>query len=102
MKPFGLQHFGNFTAFRLNCKISEAQRISLKDVYPDIQIRPIGKGLTRIEGALHYRAYDEFHLHLEIAMADYKADKAVEKLYNLQKAAKRRTEAAHEAAQLPI
>jgi hypothetical protein len=73
MRNFGTQFFGQFTAFRLNCKMTTAQRNDMRESYPMISFDEIGKGLTRVEGALEHIHYQEFKMHLAVTLAKYKA-----------------------------
>ena len=84
MGKFGTQFFGQFTAFRLNCKMTTAQRNDMQESYPMISFDRIGKGLTRVEGALEHVHYHEFKMHLAVSLAKYKAIVAYKYAQELQ------------------
>lgn len=85
MRNFGTQFFGQFTAFRLNCKMTTAQRNDMRESYPMISFDEIGKGLTRVEGALEHIHYQEFKMHLAVTLAKYKAITAFKVAHELQR-----------------
>jgi len=89
MKNFGTQFFGQFTAFRLNCKMTASQVADMQEAYPTIWFEQIKGDLTRIEGALEHYPYHHFKLMLAIELAEYKSLVAHRKVEELREVASR-------------
>jgi len=85
MKNFGTQFFGQFTAFRLNCKMTSCQAEEMQEAYPMLHIEQVKGDLTRIEGAMGHDAYYEFKLELSLVLATYKSLVAHTKAEDIRK-----------------
>ena len=56
---FGTMKLGKQICIKINAKLSEKESKEFQDAYPDLLIKPIGKGLTRIEGAISPLLWNE-------------------------------------------
>lgn len=86
MKTFGITFLGNHAIIKLNAKLSSHEREELTQAYPDLSIREIGKGLTRIEGCLHVILFSEsFISQFKIAMQKSKIEAMQQKLKEMER-----------------
>lgn len=75
MNNFGYKHLGHHVIIKLNCKLSDNELASMEDAYGNnLSIYTIGKGLTRIEGALRQGHMQQFCRDLHIAKLLSKRD----------------------------
>jgi hypothetical protein len=85
MIKFGLTYFAGFTICKINAKLSNSQREELENKFYGMQIRPIGKGLTRIEAIMPESTYiTEFQFELQRAILNSQIEFKLEALTDLR------------------
>ena len=85
LKKFGYDTYGDYTCFRLNCKLLPEDFTELNESFHNATFDVIGKGLTRVEGAMHHEFFMScFKPELAIAMKRFKVRKAQMELVHMQ------------------
>jgi hypothetical protein len=83
--PFGVNCFTGFAIIKLNAKILDQDRKSLREEYKNhIWLSPIGKGLTRLEGVLKIDDYQNFKTSLNKAILRRKMSELQQELDALE------------------
>lgn len=80
MQNFGYHPFGNMVALKLNVKLLAHHRDMIAERFEHVQCWKIGKGLSRIEGAMPYDHVYAFRLMLEQMKLEHQAHVIQEKL----------------------
>lgn len=87
MIKFGITYFAGNIICKINAKLSDAQRDELERnfLYLNMHIRPIGKGLTRIEAIMPEITYiNEFQFELQRAILHSQIEFKLEDLTHLR------------------
>lgn len=85
LKKFGYDTYGDYTCFRLNCNLLTEDVEELNESFHNATFMKIGKGLTRVEGAMHHEFFMScFRPELAIAMKKFKVRKAQMELVHMQ------------------
>ena len=80
---FGITPHGKHSIIKINAKILAKDADYLQQLYPDLWIYNVGKGLTRIDGCLKPSEIDLFLDNLKSVTINYKIDMLKEQLADL-------------------
>ena len=83
MEPFGIAGYSNVVSLKLNVKFLSKYSDTLAEEYDELDIFPIGRGLTRIMGDItkhRYRSFThKYTTFLKESREYYKSVKKIEK-----------------------
>ena len=83
MPNFGIEFFGTHAIIKLRAKISDTDKLRIRETYPELNVYHGARNTVAIEGCLHHSNYMGFKTMLKDCTLSYKIAKLEAERANL-------------------